>query len=94
MTEVVTNFKQPRQPKDIPAKTRAFIKERSQGVCEMRVEGVCTGRAVQIDHIKNRSQGRDHDPSNLQHGCLACHKFKTENPFAAHALGLSRHEWE
>jgi hypothetical protein len=94
MPEVETSFKEPKQPKDIPAKTRRLVHERSGGMCEMRVPGICTGRAVQIDHIKNKSQGLDHSLDNLQHGCLACHKFKTENPDAAHELGLYKHAWE
>jgi 5-methylcytosine-specific restriction endonuclease McrA len=74
MTEVVTNFKQPRQPKDIPKKSRDAVKARSLGLCEIGLSGVCWGTAAHMHHISRRSQGRDHSPENLKHCCTPCHQ--------------------
>lgn len=89
-----TPFVSRRRKPDIPAKIRKAVHDRSGGLCEMKVEGVCTGRAQQIDHIKNRSQGAGHTLDELQDSCEPCHRFKTENPNAAHELGIYRRGWE
>lgn len=83
-----------RRKPDIPAKTRKAVHERSGGMCEMKVPIICTGRATEIDHIKNRSQGAGHSLDELQAACGPCHRWKTANPNAAHELGIYKRGWE
>lgn len=68
--------------------------KRSNGMCELRLPGICIGRAAQIDHTKNRSQLGPHTLDNLKDACWPCHDFKTNNPNAAHELGIYRRGWE
>lgn len=70
---------------------RRIVKERSGGYCEVRIHGICTGRAESVHHRKNRSQGGNWAPSNLLHLCgdgvRGCHGWITENPAASYANG-------
>jgi hypothetical protein len=83
-----------RKKPDIPANVRRQVKDRSGGICELRLPDICWGRATQMDHIKNRSQGAGHLVDGLQHACLPCHEWKTTHPDAAHELGIYRRAWE
>jgi hypothetical protein len=89
-----SEFKPRRKKPDIPNSVRRAVYQRSNGRCELRVPGVCTGRAAEIDHTKNRSQLGPHTLDNLRHSCAPCHRWKTENPNAAHDLGIYRRAWE
>lgn len=63
--------------KQIPRTVRDLLKERSGGVCEVRV--ACEGSpAAQMHHRRPRGMGGSRDgltnlPSNLLHICFACH---------------------
>lgn len=59
--------------------------------CEIQQPFVCTGRSVDVDEIKLRSQGGSAtDPSNCLAVCRACHDWKHANPLAAEAAGFYR----
>lgn len=52
---------------------RPLVVARSGGWCEIRMDGVCLGRASDWHHRKNRSQGGRWLASNGLHACRACH---------------------
>ncbi|WP_158170948.1 HNH endonuclease [Rhodococcus sp. JT-3] len=70
---------------------RRIVKERSGGYCEVRIRGICTGRAESVHHRKNRSQGGSWAPSNLLHLCgdgvRGCHGWITEHPALSYDNG-------
>lgn len=67
-----------RQMGNITQKVREVVKERSNGVCEVRMK--CTGaRAVDMAHITGRKQiNRRTTPEDLLHSCKACHIWLDE----------------
>lgn len=68
---------------------REIVKERSGKHCEM-----CTMRAAQMHHRKNRSQGGKWTPANILHLCADCHHAVTVNPHWACGRGLSVKSWQ
>lgn len=66
---------------------REKVEGRSGGGCEVRVLGVCEGRAAEWQHRKARSQGGTWAPSNGLHSCSACHRWIHANPTEATAAG-------
>ncbi len=75
---------------DIPSSVRKQVRERSGGACEARVEGVCTGRAVEMHHVLPRSQGGPHTKENLLDTCGECHDWIDAHRREATGLGLLR----
>ncbi|WP_409186682.1 hypothetical protein F9C11_21575 [Amycolatopsis sp. VS8301801F10] len=69
------------------ANGRAVVRARSGGTCEVRVLGVCEGRAAEWQHRKARSQGGEWNPANGLHTCQACHRWIHQNPTEATAAG-------
>ena len=69
-----------RQMGAISANVRKAVKERSQGICEVKV--CCNGhRAVQQAHITGRKQLTARTTAeDLLDSCIACHKFLDETP--------------
>jgi hypothetical protein len=71
----------------VPAETATKLRKRSQGWCEIQLEG-CYGRAVHPHHrITTKSGGRhgaakvEHDQlSDLLHLCWHCHDVVTREP--------------
>jgi hypothetical protein len=58
--------------------------------CEVRWDGGCEGRAVDVDEIVGRGVGGSFlDESNCQTTCRHCHRMKTENPGEAQRRGLT-----
>lgn len=63
---------------------RLFVQIRSAGDrylprrCEIRLPDICTGRATDWHHRKNRSQGGLWTPSNGLDLCHACHMHITD----------------
>lgn len=57
--------------------TTDAVKARSGGDCEVRMFGICLGRATNRHHRKNRSQGGRWDPTQILHVCgsgsTGCH---------------------
>lgn len=79
------------------AQARRQVYERSQGMCEGNVEGVCPPlphAAEHVHHILRRSQGGGHDLGNLAHLCHRVHQWTHDNPAAARTLGLLRSRGE
>lgn len=74
---------------------RAVVAERSQGRCEAAIPGVCLGRAQNVHHRRNRSQGGTWSPDNLLHLCgsgtTGCHGWIGREPASASLLGLTLH---
>lgn len=72
----------------LPARQRAKLHERSGGECE-----ICGKPANNAHHRKNRSQGGNHDLSNLLllcgSGTTGCHGWATEHPADARKGGWS-----
>lgn len=62
-----------KQMGDISSKVRQEVRERSQGVCEVRIK--CLGaKAVQMAHITGRKQIKHRTTANdLLDSCLECH---------------------
>lgn len=73
--------------KPMSAVTKQQVRDRSGGVCEVRVPG-CHGKAVQMHHKKRRSQGGAHSPDNLLHVCGRCHTWIHQ-----HVADAKQHGW-
>ena len=70
--------RRPARSGPIPPEARWMVDTRSQGRCEGRVPGVCTGRAQEVHHRRSRGVGKTpHDVSNLLGLCSACHHHVT-----------------
>lgn len=69
-----------------------IVNLRCGGYCEARVEGVCTGRAVERHHIGKRSIWPElvTDPLNVIAICRACHRWTDANQMEASEMGLHR----
>ena len=69
-----------RQLGDISAKVRKEVRERSEGVCEVKVK--CRGaRALQQAHITGRRQLTHRTTADdLLDSCLECHIWLDETP--------------
>lgn len=79
--------------------SREIVYARSGGDCEVRIEGVCQGRATNWHHRKNRSQGGLWRPSNGLHLCgsgtTGCHGWITHEPEVSFRKGWAvRMRWE
>lgn len=72
-------------------KARKAVRDRSGGMCEAGIQGVCTGRAQHVHHLTLRSQGGGHDPEGLLDSCLACHGHIHANPAESYEQGWLRH---
>lgn len=62
---------------DMPAGLRAHVRSRDGSVCRL-----CGRRGTQVHHIKFRSQGGLHEPSNLILLCDECHGYKAHGEHA------------
>lgn len=71
---------------------RSLVRERSLGMCEIRVKDVCRGMAESMHHRNKVSQGGLWLPSNIAdacgHGTIGCHGFVEANPATARRRGL------
>ena len=57
---------------------RKRVLAKARGVCQIRGPG-CTVRALEADHIIPIAEGgAEHDDSNGQAVCVACHRAKTQ----------------
>jgi hypothetical protein len=64
------------------------IMQRSNGACEARVPGVCTGGAEHAHHKRRRSKGGKDEAANLIAVCFHCHEWIHTHPGAAVDAGL------
>lgn len=69
----------PKTDKGSQHEGRTRVYARSGRVCEIQVEEVCTGRAAQWHHRKDRQQGGTWRASNGLDACAPCHRFVTED---------------
>lgn len=60
-------------PKDWP-RIRAAVLKRDAHQCQLRIPGLCTNVATDVDHIGDRNQ---HLPENLRAACAPCHRRRT-----------------
>lgn len=69
----------------IPPTTRAAVRERSGGRCEIRA-AECAGLAHEQHHRRRRRDG-GHGLSNLLDACRSCHAYAHANPRVARDAG-------
>lgn len=81
MSEVYTNFKQPKGPK---AKGRARPNEPLAVQCEMEW---CTAAATERHHILPRAAGGTDEAENTRDWCSACHRDVHAHPSLSYAMG-------
>jgi hypothetical protein len=60
-------------------KVRREVQERSGGLCEIGIKGICRGRATDYCHVKSRARGGGNGAENLKHGCRPCHDHIDSN---------------
>lgn len=74
------------------AQCRTIVEQRSGGICEVQIPGVCTGQAQSKHHRRKRSHTGMWVPSNILDACgdgtRDCHGWIEANPDAAQARGL------
>lgn len=74
------------------AAVRAAVAQRSGGVCEIAIAGICRGRNENISHRKARSQGGLWSTANCMAACgsgtTGCHGWVESHPTEARQLGL------
>jgi len=63
----------------IPEKVRKEIFEKCNYQCELKLDGECTGKATEIDHIVPIKKGGGDDPYNLQGSCMHCNRVKSDS---------------
>jgi hypothetical protein len=86
-------FRKPRKPGEAAAEehARARVGERSQGVCEIQILGVCFGRATNFSHRYPEGQGGPWAASNGLHACgsgsTGCHGYIESHRTEAYANG-------
>lgn len=71
-------------------RAKATVRERSGGVCEIRVPSVCTHRAVHVHHCL-RGNPRVHDPEAMLDTCFECHEHVHRETAEAYERGWLRH---
>ncbi len=58
--------------------------------CQLRIDGVCTHRAVDVHELLSRARGGSiTDPANCRTTCRPCHDYVTTHPADAQRLGLA-----
>lgn len=71
---------------------RTLVRERSGGMCEMRIKNVCRGPGESMHHRNKAGQGGLWVPSNIVHACgngtMGCHGWVEANPATARRRGL------
>lgn len=71
---------------------RRIVRQRSGGLCEIAIDGICLGRAAGVHHRVKSGQGGSWRPSNLLDACgsgtVGCHGWVEAHPAAALELGL------
>lgn len=72
--------------------TRALVRERSGGMCEVRVKDVCRGQGESMHHRNKSGQGGLWTPANILHTCgdgtRGCHGWIEAHPALARRRGL------
>jgi hypothetical protein len=90
----------PVRPKYDPAErpARAGVRDRSGGMCELQIPGVCEGRATNYQHRMNQSQqGQYAIGSGLDvcgSGTTGCHGYIHDHPEESYRKGWSVKSWD
>lgn len=72
-------------------KAKKLAKQRSGGLCEMCIPGICMMRATDFHHRRFRSQGGKWEIVNGLHGCRPCHMAVTNTN--GHRAEYERKGW-
>lgn len=82
-------------------RARRIVSERSGGVCELKLPGICQGRATNYQHRKRKShcsRAERWSPANALHVCgsgtTGCHGYIHANPAEAHYEGWEVKSWD
>lgn len=51
---------------------RRLVLARAEGVCELRITGVCTVRATTMHHMDGANEGNYFDTTRMQAACRPC----------------------
>lgn len=74
------------------AHCRTLVRERSGGMCEARIKGVCRGPGESMHHRNKAGQGGLWTPANILHVCghgtVGCHGYIEANPASSRRKGL------
>ncbi len=85
--QMVANRPKAKVDRGSESRGRRLVGVRSGGLCEIEVDGVCTGRATDWCHRHARSQGGTWSPQNGLHGCHECHMWTHAHPSKARVNG-------
>lgn len=55
------------------SKTRRLALARDGHRCQLRIPGICTGTATEVDHVRPRAVGGGDELDNLRSVCHRCH---------------------
>jgi 5-methylcytosine-specific restriction protein A len=55
------------------SKTRRLVLARDGHRCQLRIPGICTVTATEVDHIRPRAVGGGDELENLRSVCRPCH---------------------
>jgi hypothetical protein len=80
------------KPPDWSQEVRDTVRRRSQGQCEVRIVGVCTGQATDLHHRQRRREGQ-HDATNALHACRRCHGRVHAQVALSHHFGWIVSAW-
>lgn len=58
--------------------------------CELKIPGICTGKAEGLDHVQKRSPKNLTKAKNLVRACNACNYWKETHPKEAAIMGISK----
>ena len=61
---------------------RTAVLRRDKGVCQIRLKGICTHRATEVDHIIPDSRGGETSMANCRAACHECHRIKSQQESA------------
>lgn len=79
----------------VTSKVRAQLRQRSGGLCEIHLHGICAETATEASHRIKRGAGGRHGaaaerngrPSNLTYSCSPCHAHIHQHPAASRDWG-------
>jgi hypothetical protein len=66
---------------------RQLLRARSLGLCEIRLDDICTGRATDWSHRESKGVGGKWRAANGLDACRQCHRHITEHPALAYEHG-------
>ncbi len=73
---------------------RQLVRGRSLGLCEIRIDGICTSRATDWSHRESKGVGGKWRAANGLDACRQCHRYITERPAEAYEHGWFVHSYD